>query len=184
MDSYSRAAVERAMKVQEVILQAMAKEDHVASGISGNPAPATVANVTASPDVRPDIARRKGFRPALRKFVRWPVIGVALLWSLAALTLLAARWIDPPTTAVHIQRHLQAWIHHAPYHERYRFIPLNKISPDLHIESEMCTLFFECMPQCARKLLDSADISERRLVDGKLDNSERRALSSRRCSSS
>jgi monofunctional biosynthetic peptidoglycan transglycosylase len=56
---------------------------------------------------------------------------VALLWSLAALTLLAARWIDPPSTAVHIQRRLQAWIHRAPYHERYRFIPVNQISPDL-----------------------------------------------------
>jgi monofunctional biosynthetic peptidoglycan transglycosylase len=56
---------------------------------------------------------------------------VALLWSLAALTLLAARSIDPPTTAVHIQRRLQAWIHRTPYHERYRFIPVNQISPDL-----------------------------------------------------
>ena len=56
---------------------------------------------------------------------------MALLWSLAALTLLAARWIDPPSTAVHIQRRLQAWIHRMPYHERYRFIPLNQISPDL-----------------------------------------------------
>ena len=54
-----------------------------------------------------------------------------LLWSLAALTLLAARWIDPPTTAVHIERRLQAWIHHTPYRERYNFIPLNQISPDL-----------------------------------------------------
>ena len=56
---------------------------------------------------------------------------MALLWSLAALTLLAARWIDPPTTAVHVQRRLQAWIHNAPYRERYRFIPLNQISLDL-----------------------------------------------------
>jgi monofunctional glycosyltransferase len=55
---------------------------------------------------------------------------VVLLWSLAALTLLAARWIDPPTTAVHIQRRLQAWIHRKPYHERYTFIPLSQISPD------------------------------------------------------
>jgi monofunctional biosynthetic peptidoglycan transglycosylase len=55
---------------------------------------------------------------------------MALLWSLAALTLVAARWIDPPTTAVHIQRRAQAWIHHTPYHERYKFIPLSQISPD------------------------------------------------------
>jgi monofunctional biosynthetic peptidoglycan transglycosylase len=56
---------------------------------------------------------------------------VALLWSLAALTLVAARWIDPPTTAVHIERRLQAWIHHTPYQERYEFIPLSEISPNL-----------------------------------------------------
>jgi monofunctional biosynthetic peptidoglycan transglycosylase len=56
---------------------------------------------------------------------------VVLVWSLAALTLLASRWIDPPSTAVHIQRRLQAWIHHTPYHERYKFIPLGQISPDL-----------------------------------------------------
>ena len=54
-----------------------------------------------------------------------------LLWSLAVLCLVAARWVDPPTTAVHIQRHLQAWIHHAPYRERYEFLPLSQISPDL-----------------------------------------------------
>ena len=71
---------------------------------------------------------RKGL---LRSFVRSLAIGVVLLWSLAALMLLAARWIDPPSTAVHIQRHLQAWIHHIPYHERYKFIPLGQISPDL-----------------------------------------------------
>ncbi len=44
---------------------------------------------------------------------------------------MAARWIDPPTTAVHIQRRLQAWIHHTPYQERYKFVPLSQISPDL-----------------------------------------------------
>jgi monofunctional biosynthetic peptidoglycan transglycosylase len=47
------------------------------------------------------------------------------------MTLMAARWIDPPTTAVHIERRLQAWIHHTPYRERYKFIPLSQISPDL-----------------------------------------------------
>jgi monofunctional glycosyltransferase len=55
---------------------------------------------------------------------------VAILWSLAVLILVSARWIDPPTTAVHMERRLQAWIRHAPYHERYKFVPLNQISPD------------------------------------------------------
>ena len=71
---------------------------------------------------------RKSF---LRMFIRWLAIGVVFVWSLAALTLVAARWIDPPTTAVHIQRRLQAWVHNTPYRERYRFVPLNQISPDL-----------------------------------------------------
>src|SRR6185312_16522050 len=38
---------------------------------------------------------------------------------------------DPPTTAVHIERHLQAWTHGTPYRDRYKFIPLNQISADL-----------------------------------------------------
>jgi len=45
--------------------------------------------------------------------------------------LVAARWIDPPTTAVHIERRLQAWIRHAPYRQRYEFVPLSQIAPDL-----------------------------------------------------
>ena len=32
---------------------------------------------------------------------------------------------------MHAQRRLEAWIHHRPYHERYKFVPLSQISPDL-----------------------------------------------------
>jgi monofunctional biosynthetic peptidoglycan transglycosylase len=52
------------------------------------------------------------------------------LWSVAALLLVAARWIDPPTTAVQTQRRLQAWIHGRPYQKHYQFVPLSQISPD------------------------------------------------------
>jgi monofunctional biosynthetic peptidoglycan transglycosylase len=83
--------------------------------------------VTENPDTPPRDAHRKG---SLRSFVRWFLIGVAVLWALAALMLVAARWIDPPTTAVHMERRLQAWIHHAPYQERYEFVALSQISPD------------------------------------------------------
>lgn len=69
-------------------------------------------------------------RTSLRSVVRWFLLSLALLWSLAALTLVAARWVDPPTTAVHIERRWQAWIHHKPYRERYDFVPLSRISPD------------------------------------------------------
>ena len=70
-------------------------------------------------------------RGVFRSLLRWLVVGVVLLWSLAALTLVAARWITPPTTAVQMQRRLQAWIQHTRYRKRYKFIPLGQISPDL-----------------------------------------------------
>jgi len=57
-------------------------------------------------------------------------IGVASLWLLAALSLVALKWIDPPTTMVHMQRHFQAWISGKPYHVRYQFVPIKQISPD------------------------------------------------------
>jgi monofunctional biosynthetic peptidoglycan transglycosylase len=83
--------------------------------------------VTENPDTPLKSRHRK---ISLRSFVRWLLIGVALLWSLAVLNLVAARWIDPPTAAVHMQRRLQAWIQHTAYHERYEFVPLRQISPD------------------------------------------------------
>ncbi|MCU1239972.1 MAG: Biosynthetic peptidoglycan transglycosylase [Candidatus Acidoferrum typicum] len=81
-----------------------------------------------NPDAPPPTPHRNG---TLRSYVRWFLIGVALLWSLAVLILVVARWIDPPTTAVHMERRFQAWIHHTPYHDRYEFVPLSQISPDL-----------------------------------------------------
>jgi monofunctional glycosyltransferase len=83
--------------------------------------------VAENPGAPPGIALRKGL---LRSVVRWFVLGAALLWSLAALILVTARWIDPPTTAVHMERRWQAWIHHKPYHKRYEFVPLSQIAPD------------------------------------------------------
>ena len=84
--------------------------------------------MAANPDALSKTSRRKGL---LRSFLVWLVLGVALLWSLAVLIILAARWIDPPTTAVHIERRLEAWIHHKPYHEEFEFVSLSQISPDL-----------------------------------------------------
>ncbi len=81
-------------------------------------------------------ARTRLWKGSLRSFVSWLVIGVALLWSLAAMLLLTARWIDPPTTAVQVERRLQALfqqtpVRQTPYRKRYQFIPLSQISPNL-----------------------------------------------------
>ena len=84
--------------------------------------------MTKRPQARPRTHLQKN---TLRSFVRWLVIGVASLWLLTVILLLSARWIDPPTTAVQIQRRLQAWADHTPYRKRYKFIPLNQISPNL-----------------------------------------------------
>jgi monofunctional biosynthetic peptidoglycan transglycosylase len=84
--------------------------------------------MTEMPHARSKSPHRAGF---FKSLARWLVIALALLWLLAALMLVAARWIDPPTTAVHMERRLQAWIRHTPYHERYKFVPLGEISPDL-----------------------------------------------------
>ena len=67
----------------------------------------------------------------LRRLILWLVAVVVFLWTLAALTLVAAKWINPPTTAVHIERRVQAWMHGTPYRERYQFLPLSQISPNL-----------------------------------------------------
>ena len=67
----------------------------------------------------------------LRSFVRWLGLVVVGIWVLAVMTLVVARWIDPPTTAVQMERRVQAWIHGTPYHERYEFVPLSQISPNL-----------------------------------------------------
>ena len=70
-------------------------------------------------------------KPTRRSLLQCLAAAILLLWLFPALTLISLRWIDPPTTAVHIERHYQAWSRHKPYRERYKFIPLTQISPDL-----------------------------------------------------
>jgi monofunctional glycosyltransferase len=41
------------------------------------------------------------------------------------------RWVNPPTTTVQVQRRVEAWIGHKPYHKRYEYVPLSAISPQL-----------------------------------------------------
>ena len=76
------------------------------------------------------LRKRAARQLTLRAAVKWAAIALASLWLLCVLTLIALRWIDPPTTAVHMQRRLQSWIHSKPYTERYDCVPLRQISPD------------------------------------------------------
>jgi monofunctional biosynthetic peptidoglycan transglycosylase len=47
------------------------------------------------------------------------------------LLLVAARWVDPPTTAMHVQRRFESLADSKPYRKHYRFVPLRQISPNL-----------------------------------------------------
>jgi monofunctional biosynthetic peptidoglycan transglycosylase len=76
-------------------------------------------------------ARTRNRKEILWSIARWLGLVIVAAWLLAAFTLVALKWIDPPTTAVHVERRMQAWIAGKPYRERDQFVPLNQISPQL-----------------------------------------------------
>jgi len=69
-------------------------------------------------------------RRSLNRLLRYLLAAVLGFYALAALGLLALRSVNPPFTAVHIERRVQSWFHKTPYHKRYKFVPLNRISLD------------------------------------------------------
>jgi monofunctional biosynthetic peptidoglycan transglycosylase len=100
------------------------------------PAPASAPLPTPHPAPKPAPPPRKRSLRSRLPARRLPAIALCLAlalvaaWLAAALTLVAAKFVDPPTTAVHIERRFQAFIHGKPYHEHYQFVPLRQISPD------------------------------------------------------
>jgi monofunctional biosynthetic peptidoglycan transglycosylase len=76
-------------------------------------------------------AKIERWKKYLWPIARWIVAGALALWLAAALLLVLARWIDPPTTALQMQRRMQSWTNDKPYQKRYQFVPLNQISPNL-----------------------------------------------------
>ena len=71
-------------------------------------------------------------RKSLLQFLLLALILIlAAAWSSAAITLVALRFVDPPTTAVQVERRMQAFFHGNPYQKRYTFVPLSQISPNL-----------------------------------------------------
>jgi monofunctional biosynthetic peptidoglycan transglycosylase len=66
----------------------------------------------------------------LRRVVGWCLLAALAVWSLMALALVALRWLNPPLTAVQIERRVGAWLNRSPYRKRYTFTPLGRISPD------------------------------------------------------
>ena len=84
-------------------------------------------NMSATKSIpRPAIRRRGAFSVLLR----WCVAAALAAWISAALSVVVLRWLDPPFTAVHVQRRIQSLIHKKPYRKRYVFAPLARISPE------------------------------------------------------
>lgn len=77
---------------------------------------------------KPEPFRRHGWLYRLMCFV---LALVVVFYCLAALGFVALRWVNPPFTAVHIERRIQSWTQKTPYHKRYIFVPLGHISLDL-----------------------------------------------------
>lgn len=76
-------------------------------------------------------AASKKRRSQVRRILRWVLIAIAGFYGSIAFILLLLRWIDPPTTALQIERRAHAWVEHSSYKKRYVFVALTRISPNL-----------------------------------------------------
>ncbi|MCS6951317.1 MAG: monofunctional biosynthetic peptidoglycan transglycosylase [Bryobacterales bacterium] len=70
-------------------------------------------------------------RAAWRRWLAYILAAAGAFYLFCAASLVLLRWVDPPTTAVHIQRRLEAALSARPYRKQYRFVPLSGISPHL-----------------------------------------------------
>ncbi len=67
----------------------------------------------------------------LRRIVLWMALAALAFYAMCAIGIVLLRWVDPWTTMVQIQRRVEAWRAHRPYHKRYEFVPLSEISLNL-----------------------------------------------------
>jgi monofunctional biosynthetic peptidoglycan transglycosylase len=85
--------------------------------------------------LKPKITSRRARGPKKRGVVRrmaFAILALAVsVYVFCILCVLALRWIDPPFTAVQIQRRVEAAVDHRAYTKRYNFVPLRGIAPVL-----------------------------------------------------
>jgi monofunctional biosynthetic peptidoglycan transglycosylase len=71
-------------------------------------------------------------RPWLVRIAKVCALAVLGYFASCLGLLVLLRWIDPPFTTVHAQRRIESWFAKGKYEKRYRFVPLEAISPHLH----------------------------------------------------
>ena len=72
--------------------------------------------------------RRRGW---LRALLTWVAMLIAAFYLVAAIALVAMRWVNPPITMVQAQRRVEAWVRRKPYTRRQQWQPLGAIAPSL-----------------------------------------------------
>ncbi len=68
-------------------------------------------------------------RGKLWRALGWLLLATLALYLLALLNLAALRWINPPTTAVQMERRIESWSRRGKYQKRFSYVPLARISP-------------------------------------------------------
>lgn len=70
---------------------------------------------------------------------------IVVFYSFLTLLLILLRWVDPPITAVQMERRMSAAAKQETYKRRYVFVPLDRISPNLQhaVIAAEDTRFFE-----------------------------------------
>jgi len=63
--------------------------------------------------------------------IRLALALLALVYLFWIVSLIALRFVDPATTGVQMQRRVEAILSGRPYRKRYKFVPLQQISPNL-----------------------------------------------------
>ncbi len=80
-------------------------------------------------------APQRRSRLRLRLLLRWSAVCLFIVaagfFMLFGSMIVALKWINPFTSAVQMQRRIEALVHHKPYTKRYSFVPIERISPNL-----------------------------------------------------
>lgn len=76
--------------------------------------------------------KRRAKRSVLwKRIILWCAVAVLAFYGCIALSLLFLRWVNPPFTAVQVERRIHSWSDQTPYTKRYIFVSLAHISLNL-----------------------------------------------------
>ena len=71
------------------------------------------------------------FRRWIFRSLKFALVCLALLYAFWTLSLITLRFVNPVTTGVQMQRYVEAKLSGRRYQKRYKFLPLQQISPNL-----------------------------------------------------